>query len=158
MRLENMKAGRKGNLNVATEVDDNQVVLVLICWNYYIFCTIFTYSYILIRYFKWHLHFIWLKCGKRKGTLWSFIRSVIIFCFSFVYNISIFPASFLFSEGWSRNFNHHPISHGEWKCHLAQRQMPFFISPTFKATITYYSVSIWWLLSHEGGETEICPN
>jgi hypothetical protein len=94
-----MKAGRKGNLNVATEVHDNQVVLVLLSWNYYTFYTIFTYSFILIRYFKWLLHFIWLKCGKRKGTLWSFIRSVIFFCFPFIYHISIYHFSFCFLIG-----------------------------------------------------------
>lgn len=80
-----MKAGRKGNLNVATEVHDNYASCYSLA-GIVSFFVIFTYSYILIRYFKWHLLFIWLRCGKQKGTPWSFIRyPSVVFCFSIDY-------------------------------------------------------------------------
>lgn len=59
MRLANSKAGRKGNLNVATEVYDLHFC-VFVMWY-----TFMSYSCIKVvivnRYFKWHLLFTWLK-------------------------------------------------------------------------------------------------
>lgn len=55
---------------------------VLLRWSQWVICINFTVSYIsIIRYFKWLLLFIWLKCEKRKETLWSSIRYLFVLLF-----------------------------------------------------------------------------
>lgn len=72
MRLANMKAGRKGNLNVATEVNDPPL---LVMWDTICHIIIVLLKVIIeYRYFKWHLPFTWLRSEKQKAIHWSSIR------------------------------------------------------------------------------------
>lgn len=71
MRLESSKTGRKGNLNVATEVTYTNIFVQI---QAYIFADMQLVIIMSIRYFKWHLLYIWSSCGKQRGTHWNSIR------------------------------------------------------------------------------------
>lgn len=74
MRLENTKAGRKGNLNVATEVSSSELQFWY-TWSWYLIIT--SNIYMAFRSSKSHRHFIWLKCERQKETPWSSIRCLV---------------------------------------------------------------------------------
>ena len=78
-----MKAGRKGNLNVATEVNKNETSLNK-C-NEFITIFIIFLNFLRIRYFKWHLLFIWLRFEKQREILWSSIRCTFLAYFDFFF-------------------------------------------------------------------------
>lgn len=67
-----MKAGRKGNLNIATEVNNNETLSNKD--NRSIILFIIFQNMLHYRYFKWRLLFIWLRFEKQREILWSSIR------------------------------------------------------------------------------------
>lgn len=89
-----MKAGRKGNLNVATEVNKNETSLNK-C-NEFITIFIIFLNFLRIRYFKWHLLFIWLRFEKQREILWSSIRCTFLAYFDFFFLLCLFLFIFYF--------------------------------------------------------------
>lgn len=136
LRLENMKAGRKGNLNVATEVHDNAIELI---WYITVKSCTFYWPLPLIRYFKLHLLFIWLRWEKPKGTHWNSTRYPLFFWFSFVYVFMLLPVERIYHANhicWA--IPHNKVSFRIGDHSIGDIPMWLWISESYRAWYWYW--------------------